>query len=164
MSELRQTVRRLSQSLGFTLTVLLTLALGIGGTTAIFSVVNGILIKPLPYPESERLIALQLHSRDTRNINASAAIYFTYRDNNRTFDSVALYSLFTNSITGSGDPEQVWSVEATYEFCRRSASSRFSADRSPRRMIYRAALRRWCFLTLIGSATSAVPKTFSARS
>jgi len=116
MIELRQTVRRLSQSLGFTLTVILTLALGIGGTTAIFSVVNGILIKPLPYPESERLIALQLRSQQGRSIDASAAIYFTYRDNNRTFDSVALYSPFTGSITGSGDPEQVWTVETTYEF------------------------------------------------
>ncbi len=116
MIELRQTVRRLSQSVGFTSTVILTLALGIGGTTAIFSVVNGILIKPLPYPDSERLIALQLRSREGRTINASAAIYFTYRDTNRTFDFVALYSPLTSSITGSGDPEQVGSVVATYEF------------------------------------------------
>jgi putative ABC transport system permease protein len=116
MTELRQIVRRLSQSLGFTVTVILTLAIGIGGTTAIFSVINGILIKPLPYAESERLVALQLRSREGQTINASDAIYFTYRDNNRTFDSVALYSLFTNTVTGSGDPEQVWSVETTYEF------------------------------------------------
>ena len=50
MIELRQTVRRLRQSPGFTLAVILTLALGIGGTAAVFSVVNGILIKPLPFP------------------------------------------------------------------------------------------------------------------
>jgi predicted permease len=116
MLELRQTIRRLSQSLGFTSTVILTLALGIGGTAAIFSVVNGILIKPLPYPESERLVALKLRSREGRNIDASTAIYLTYKDNNRTFDSVALYMSLTSSITGGGDPEQVQTLSATYEF------------------------------------------------
>lgn len=117
MIELRQTVRRLRQSPGFTLAVILTLALGIGGTAAIFSVINGILIEPLPFPESDRLIALKLTSRQgLSDINASPAIYLTYRDNNRTFDSVALYSTRTNSITGSGDPEQVQSLTATHEF------------------------------------------------
>jgi hypothetical protein len=117
MIELRQTVRRLRQSPGFTLAVILTLALGIGGTAAIFSVVNGILLKPLPFPESDRLIALKLTSRHgLSDINASPAIYLTYRDNNRTFDSVALYLPRTNSITGSGDPEQVQSLAATHEF------------------------------------------------
>ena len=116
MIELRQTVRRLSQSLGFTLTVLLTLALGIGGTTAIFSVVNGILIKPLPYPESERLIALQLHSRNcetsTHRPRSTSPTTTTTELRLRR----SLLELWTNSITGSGDPEQVRSVEATYEF------------------------------------------------
>ena len=117
MIELRQTVRRLRQSPGFTLAVTLTLALGIGGTAAVFSVVNGILIKPLPFPEPERLIALKLQSRGGQSgIDASAAIYLTYRDNSQTFDSVSLYSPRTNSITGSGEPEQVQSLAVTHEF------------------------------------------------
>jgi predicted permease len=117
MIELGQTVRRLCQSPGFTLGVILTLALGIGGTSAIFSVANGVLIKPLPFPESDRLIALKLRSRDGQSdTNASAAIYLTFRDNNQTFDSVALYAPRNNSITGSGDPEQIQGLATTYEF------------------------------------------------
>jgi predicted permease len=97
--------------------VILTLALGIFGTAAVFSVVNGILIRPLPFSESERLIALKLQSRGGQSaIDASAAIYLTYRDNSQTFDSVALYSPRTNSITGSGEPEQVQSLAVTHEF------------------------------------------------
>jgi hypothetical protein len=65
--QLRQTLRRLVNAPGFTLTTVLTLAIGIGATTAIFSVVNGVLLKPLPYPESERLVAL------THRGSASAA-------------------------------------------------------------------------------------------
>ncbi len=58
MTQLRQTIRRLFRSPGFTLTTVLTLSVGIGATIAIFSVVNGILLKPLPFPNSDRLIAL----------------------------------------------------------------------------------------------------------
>jgi hypothetical protein len=114
-SEFRQTVRRLSRSPGFTLTVILTLALGIGGTAAIFSVVNGILIEPLPFPELDRLIALMLTSRHgLSNAEASPAIYFTYRDHNRAFESVALYTPRTDTITGSDEPEVVAGLHATY--------------------------------------------------
>ena len=58
MTQLRQTIRRLFRSPGFTLTTVLTLSVGIGATIAIFSVVNGVLLKPLPFPNSDRLIAL----------------------------------------------------------------------------------------------------------
>src|SRR5262245_50304967 len=116
MPEFRQTVRRLIRSSGFTLTVTLTLALGIGGTAAIFSVVNGILIKPLPFPESDRLIALKLTSRHgLSDVEASPAIYFTYRDHNRTFESVALYTPRTDTITGFEEPEVVAGLHATHE-------------------------------------------------
>jgi predicted permease len=117
MIQLRQTVRRLLKSPGFTLTTVLTLAIGIGTTTAIFSVVNGILIKPLPFPESDRLLALVHTMPSTGDLDgASPAIYFTYRDHNRTFESVALWVAAADSITGSGDPEEVQSLHVTHEF------------------------------------------------
>jgi predicted permease len=117
MTHLRQTLRRLGRSPGFTLTTVLTLAIGIGATTAIFSVVNGILLTPLPFPDSDRLVALTHRSKDggVRNAPASTALYFTYRDNNQTFESVALWSPGTASVT-SGDPEEVQILGATYEF------------------------------------------------
>jgi predicted permease len=117
MLELRQAARRLLRAPGFTLATVLTLALGIGATVAIFTVVNGILLKPLPFPDSERLVSLthRFPQRDG-NVSASPAIYFTYRDNNRTFESVALYLPQSASVTEPGEPEQVWSMDVTFEF------------------------------------------------
>ena len=114
---LRQTLRTLAKSPGFTLTTLLTLAIAIGATTAIFSVVNGVLLKPLPFPEPDRLVALTHRSKDggMRNAPASTALYFTYRDNNASFESVALWSSGTASVT-SGAPEEVQALAATHEF------------------------------------------------
>jgi predicted permease len=116
MIQLRQTVRRLLKAPGFTLTTVLTLAIGIGATTAIFSVINGILIKPLPFPESERLIALVHESPGDNATAASPALYFTYREHNETFESIALWASDTASITGARAPEQVRSLEVTHEF------------------------------------------------
>ena len=113
----RQTLRTLFRSPGFTLTTVLTLAIAIGATTAIFSVVNGVLLEPLPFKDSDRLVALTHRSADgkMRNAPASPALYFTYRDNNRAFESVALWSPGTASIT-SGEPEEVQVLGATSEF------------------------------------------------
>jgi predicted permease len=116
MSQVHQILRRLAKAPGFTFTILLTLAIAIGATTAIFAVVNGILIQPLPFERSDRLIALQHRQQDADRVNASPAIYFTYRDNNRTFESVALWFVGAATVNGSGDPEEVRALRATYEF------------------------------------------------
>jgi putative ABC transport system permease protein len=117
MTQLRHAVRRLLRAKGFTIATILTLAIGIGATTAIFSVVNGVLLKPLPFPDSERLIALRHGTRlDDAEHDASGAFYVTYRDNNRTFESVALWVANAATVTGAGDPEEIRAVRATYEF------------------------------------------------
>jgi predicted permease len=114
---LRQTFRSLTRAPGFTVATVLTLAIAIGATTAIFSVVNGILLKPLPFADSDRLVALTHRFEDSRgrDVPASPALYFTYRDNNEAFESVALWSPGTASIT-SGEPEEVEIISATFEF------------------------------------------------
>jgi putative ABC transport system permease protein len=117
--DLRHAGRTLRRAPGFTIVATLTLGLGIGATTAMFSVVNGILLRPLPYPEQDRLIEL-VHEAPGLGIGqlfASPAIYFAYRDHSRTFESVGLWD-WDNSpvtVTGSGDPESVQSVEVTHE-------------------------------------------------
>jgi predicted permease len=114
----RQTVRKLRRAPAFTLTSILVLAIGIGATSAIFSVVYGVLIRPLPYPQPERLIALTHRTENTgqARLPASTAIYFTYRDHNRSFESVALWTVDTATITGAGSPEEVQALESTFEF------------------------------------------------
>jgi putative ABC transport system permease protein len=108
--------RALLRAPAFTIVATLTLALGIGATTAMFSVVNGILLRPLPYPEQDRLIEL-VHSVGSGEILASPAVYFGYRDHSRTFEAVGLWDWDASpvTVTGVGEPESVRSVEVTHE-------------------------------------------------
>ncbi|MFZ0630589.1 MAG: ABC transporter permease [Acidobacteriaceae bacterium] len=111
----RLALRRLLKTPGFTATVVLTLALGIGGATAVFSVVNGVILKPLPYPNSGRLLEVRLSPRATsqRNWGISQAYYFVFREQNHTFADLGLYTLGINAqgdavnITGLGEPQHV---------------------------------------------------------
>src|SRR5215469_5697929 len=118
MRSLRHVLRRLGRTPMFTAIALLTLALGIGANTAIFSVINGVLLKPLPYPEAQQLIGV-CHlapgvSGITGNINCSPTMYFTYRDENRTFQDFGLWSNDAVTVTGGSEPEQVSALDVTY--------------------------------------------------
>jgi predicted permease len=117
LQDLRYAARMLRRTPGFTFVCIATMAIAIGATTAIFSVVNGILIKPLPFPESDRLIALvhQAPGVNQSEMAASPAIYFTYREHNRTFEAVALWYSNTATVTGGGDPEEVQRLQSTHE-------------------------------------------------
>jgi predicted permease len=108
-------LRRLMRAPVFTAIVVLTLAIGIGANTAIFSVIDGILLKPLLYPHPEQLIALD-HSAPGDNIEHAGIapfLYFTYRAHNRTFEDIGMWSTDTVSVTGLAEPEQVDALEVT---------------------------------------------------
>jgi predicted permease len=102
----------------FTSIALITLALGIGANTAIFSVVNGVLIKPLPYPEAQQLAGVWHLAPGVAgiagNINCSPTMYFTYREESRTFQDFGLWSNNGVTVTGAGEPEQVQALDVTY--------------------------------------------------
>jgi predicted permease len=114
--DLRQAVRGMVRRPGFTLAVVLTLALGIGANTAIFAVVDGVLIKPLPYPHAEELVSLE-HAAPGVNLaelRMSPTQLFTYRDEGRVFQQIGLYGDGGRTITGLGDPEQARALFVTY--------------------------------------------------
>jgi len=119
MNDLKLAFRQLRKSPGFTLVAVLTLALGIGANTAIFSVVQNILFQPLPYANSARLYAIWASSESTRQrqIAASGPDYLDYRDQNRSFAHIAEYlPRFTFTWTGEGEPKLVTCTGVSKDF------------------------------------------------
>ncbi len=118
MTALRHVLRRLLRTPGFTITALITLALGIGATTAVFSVINAVLIKPLPFPHAEQLVGVWHVAPGVKgiqgDINCSPTMYFTYKENNQTFQDFGIWQAGGASITGIAEPEQVRSISVTY--------------------------------------------------
>ena len=113
--QLRQVLRGLGRAPLFTAVVLLTLAMGIGANTAIFSVVNGILLKPLAYPHPEELVAVWLAAPGlkVKDLNLGPSDYFIFREQNRTLQDIGLYMGSTVNITGFEEPEQASSLLVT---------------------------------------------------
>jgi hypothetical protein len=121
VSDVRYGLRQLRRNRSFTAVAALTLALGIGGTTAIFSVVNGVLIQPLPYSHPERLVEVGLDLPGINQFNwpLSPAEYATFREQGRTFEDIGLYytgfggNLYSANVTGYGRPEHVPALGVT---------------------------------------------------
>ena len=117
MNVLKHIFRRFGMAPTFTAIALITLALGIGANTAIFSVINGVLIKPLPYPQAQDLVEVRHLAPGIPSIggtlNCSPTMYFTYRDENQTFQDFGLWSSGGGTITGVGDPEALRAIVVT---------------------------------------------------
>jgi predicted permease len=114
LADLKLVARRLSRSPGFAVTVLLTLSIGIGANTAVFSVLDSVLLKPLPYPQSDRLVTLSLQAPGAAGLASfrdglllSPSMFLTFSEHNRTFQSLGLWSAGTADLTGIGQPEEV---------------------------------------------------------
>jgi predicted permease len=113
----RHALRRMRKAPGFTAAVILTLALGIGANTAIFAVIDTILIQPLPYPQAEALVSI-LHTAPglpgVPDLGCSPSMYFTYREENRTFQRFGVWSSGGASVTGVAEPELPRALFVTY--------------------------------------------------
>jgi predicted permease len=107
LQDLRYAARMLRKNPGFTLIAVLTLALGIGANTALFSVVNGVLLNPLPYPNPEQLVTLHASKPNFETGSISFPNFRDWRDNNRTFSAMAVIRSFGFSLTGRGEAERL---------------------------------------------------------
>lgn len=106
-SHLRYTVRRLMKSPGFTVTAVLILGLGIGANTAIFSLVNCVLLKPLPYPNPDRLVLVYQVIQGDEKSQFDYPDYLDVRANQRTLDSLTAFYPDDFTLTGRGEPERI---------------------------------------------------------
>ena len=107
LQDLRYALRMLAKSPGFTMVAILTLALGIGANTAIFSVVNAVLLRPLPYPQSNRLVFLGEWSEQIPEMSISMANFNDWRNQNKVFESMVAYQNDNVVLTGRGEPERL---------------------------------------------------------
>src|ERR1044071_9379605 len=105
--DIRYGARMLLKNPGVTLIVIIALALGIGANTAIFSVVNAVLIRPLPYPESDRLIFLNEKSPALDEMSISYPNFLDWRAQNQTFEKMGVYNRASYNLTGAGEAERI---------------------------------------------------------
>src|SRR6267142_402383 len=120
LADVRYGLRALRHNPMFTAVALLTIAIGIGANTAVFSVVNSVLLKPLNYPNAEHLVSLHqiapgapgLADFET-GLHLSPSMYFTYAEHNQTLKALGVWDAGTASVTGLAEPEQVRTVEVS---------------------------------------------------
>lgn len=112
--DVRFAFRKLRKSRGFTVTALLTLAIGIGANAAVFTVIDRVLLRPLPYPGADRLVALNLDAPGagglasfSSGLQLSRSMYFTFAQHNRSFASMGVWAPGEANVTGLAQPQQV---------------------------------------------------------
>jgi hypothetical protein len=113
----RLVLRRLGRTPMFTIITALTLAVGIGANSAIFSVIHGVLLKPLSYRQADELIDLNHTAPGVNFPDADPApfLYFTYREQGRAFQTLGLYDWGSVTVTGLAEPEEAQSLQVTAE-------------------------------------------------
>ncbi len=107
LSHLRHTIRVLIKSPGFTIAAVLILGLGIGANTAIFSLINGVLLKPLPYPEADRLVRIFQPTQEIDQMKMAYSDYLDFRASQHSLQDLTVYYPDDFQISGNGDPERI---------------------------------------------------------
>ena len=108
LEDIQFSYRMLIKKPAFTLIAIITIALGIGANSAIFSVVNAVLLDPLPFPDPDQLVMIwgRLPGHEIHKLNASPPEFVDYRDRNQAFSAVAVYASLGRKLTGAGEPER----------------------------------------------------------
>jgi predicted permease len=115
LEQFKQVLRRLWRAPLFSAVTLITLAIGIGANTVIFSVVEGVLLKPLNYPQADRLVGVWYHipGIEIENMPMAPFLYFIEREQGTTFEDIGVYQGDSLSVTGAGEPEHVSGLDVT---------------------------------------------------
>src|SRR5256886_8150499 len=118
MNDLKFALRQLRKSPGFTFVAVLTLALGIGANTATFSIVNAVLLQPLPYPDADRIMVLNESSGPGQNYSVALPDYFDWRNDNTVFEHLAATHKESRNLSGipGREPERVSCASVTRNF------------------------------------------------
>lgn len=116
--DVRYALRALRKSPGFAVVIVLTLALAIGANSAIFSVIDGVLLKPLPYPEPDRIVRIFFHSRAYAKFPLNPFDFRDFRARNRSFDCLAGFTRADLQLSGAGQPERFTGFNVTAGFFR----------------------------------------------
>ena len=116
LQDIRYALRSMRKNPGFTVIAVLTLALGIGANTAIFSVVDAVVLRPLPYRAPDRLVMVWERRPERDHIVASYPDFRDWRARSRSFDGMAAFSAWTHNLTGAGSPERVESAVVSASF------------------------------------------------
>ena len=114
--DLRYGLRVLAKKPGFTLVAVITLALGIGANSAIFSVVNAVLLRPLPYVEADRLVYLSERHQQYPEMSISYPDFADWRAQNNVFEHIGVVNFRDYNLTGSGEPERLRTGQASADF------------------------------------------------
>ena len=118
LQDIRYSFRTLRASPGFTTIAVLTLALGIGATTAIFSVVYGVLLRPLPYPRPDRLVAVYEVNTRGRPARLADPNFDDFRDQSKSFETIAKYRSDISSVAGASEPTRTSVASVSSEFLK----------------------------------------------
>ena len=118
MNDLKLAFRQLRKSPGFTLVAVLTLALGIGANAAIFSIVNAVLLRPLPYPDADRIMVLNESSGPGQDYSVALPDYFDWRNDNTVFEHLAATHKESRNLSGipGREPERISCASVTRNF------------------------------------------------
>src|SRR5215467_12254990 len=120
LQDIRYGLRGMRQAPGFSIVAILTLALGIGATTAIFSITNAVVLRPLPYPDADRLAFVWTVAPQFPEfkMGESKLEFDDIRSQERSFRTMALYQSRSLTLSGSGDPEQLPAAAISSDFLR----------------------------------------------
>src|ERR1043165_9388465 len=118
LSDIRYALRNLLRRPAFTIIAVITLALGIGANTAIFSAINALLLKPLPFPELDRVVAIwdRVPSRGVKHNEVAFANYLDWQAQSQSYEHLALYRWWSANLTGIDPPERIQGFLVTANF------------------------------------------------